>query len=130
MSNGQGRFQDSIQEKMTGILKAFMSRDDRIQASAIVTVDGFIIAYVLKTEIEAESFAAMPSALLSLSKNASRNLMKGNLEQVYLKGDKGYLLMIHSGEELCLTVLATNEAKLGMVFLEMRRAINNIIDAL
>ena len=130
MSNGQRAMQGSIQEKMTGILKAFMSRDDRIQASAIVTVDGFIIAYVLKTEIEAESFAAMPSAMLSLSKKASRSLMKGNLEQVYLKGDKGYLLMIHSGEELCLTALATNEAKLGMVFLEMRRTINDIIDAL
>jgi predicted regulator of Ras-like GTPase activity (Roadblock/LC7/MglB family) len=122
--------QDSIQEKMTEILKAFMSRDERLQASAIVTVDGFIIAYELKTEIEAESLAAMPSAVLSLSKKASRTLMKGNLEQVYLKGNKGYLLMIHSGEELCLTTLATNEAKLGMVFLEMRRAIKDIIDVL
>ena len=130
MSDRQIRIQDSIQEKMTAILKEFMSRDDRVQASAIVTVDGFIIAHVLKTEIEAESFAAMPSAMLSLSKKVSRNLMKGNLEQVYLKGDDGYLLMIHSGEDLCLTALATNEAKLGMVFLEMRRAINDIIDVL
>lgn len=130
MSNGQRAMQDSIQEKMTEILKAFMSRDDRVQASAIVTVDGFIIAYELKTEIEAESLAAMPSAVLSLSKKASRTLMKGNLEQVYLKGNKGYLLMIHSGEELCLTTLATNEAKLGMVFLEMRRTIKDIIDVL
>ena len=130
MSDRQRDMQSSIQEKMTEILKAFMSRDERIQASAIVTVDGFIIAYELKTEIQAESFAAMPSAMLSLSKKASRNLMRGNLEQVYLKGDKGYLLMIHSGQELCLTTLATNEAKLGMVFLEMRRTINDIMDAL
>ncbi len=126
----QRRWKGSTQERLTVILQEFMSRDDRVQATALVTVDGFVMAYVLQTEVDVDSLAAMPSALLSRSKKAARDLMKGDLEEVYLKGDEGYLLMIHSGEELFLTALATNEAKLGMVFLEMRRTVKDIIDVL
>jgi predicted regulator of Ras-like GTPase activity (Roadblock/LC7/MglB family) len=49
------------------------------------------------------------------------------LEQVYIKGDKGSIVLTAIGDEAVLTAMARQEAKLGMVFLEMRRAAEDLI---
>ena len=49
-------------------------------------------------------------------------LGRGTLEQVYIKGEKGYVVLMSVGEEAVLTALAREQAKLGLIFLDMRRA--------
>ena len=44
------------------------------------------------------------------------------LDEVYVKGEKGYVNLRAVGEEAVLTVLARQQAKLGLLFLDMRRA--------
>jgi hypothetical protein len=44
------------------------------------------------------------------------------LDQVYIKGENGYVILMSVGEEAVLTVLARARAKLGLLFLDMRRA--------
>jgi predicted regulator of Ras-like GTPase activity (Roadblock/LC7/MglB family) len=48
------------------------------------------------------------------------------LDEVYIHGDDGYVLLTSIGAEAVLTVLARQEAKLGLVFLEMRRAAQDL----
>jgi len=48
------------------------------------------------------------------------------LEQVYIKGDRGAIILTSIGEEAVLTALARQDAKLGMIFLEMRRAAEDL----
>jgi predicted regulator of Ras-like GTPase activity (Roadblock/LC7/MglB family) len=57
-------------------------------------------------------------------------LARGNLEQVLIKGNKGYVLMVGAGEVAVLTVLAKPTAKLGLVFLDVKRAAENVIKLL
>jgi uncharacterized protein len=45
---------------------------------------------------------------------------------VYIHGDKGYVLLTAVGTEAVLTVLARESAKLGLVFLEIRRAADDL----
>jgi hypothetical protein len=53
-------------------------------------------------------------------------LSRGEPEQVYVRGDDGYVLLMSIGQEAVLTVLAGTGAKLGLVFLEMRRAVASL----
>jgi len=64
--------------------------------------------------------------MLSLGERISNELGRKGLEQVYIKGDKGAIVLTSIGEEAVLTALARQDAKLGMIFLEMRRAAEDL----
>jgi len=98
-----------------------------IQASAIVSVDGLIIASALPSGAGEDRVAAMSAAMLSLGERIAQELGRGELEQVYVKGDRGYVILMSIGEEAVLTVLAHERAKLGLVFLEMGRAVERLV---
>ena len=65
--------------------------------------------------------SAMSAAMLSLGERISSELGRGELKQVYVKGENGYVILNAIGEEAVLTVLARKEAKLGIIFLELGR---------
>ena len=56
----------------------------------------------------------------------ARELARGGLDQVLIKGEKGYVLMVQAGADAVLTVMAKPNAKLGLVFLDVRRAADAI----
>ena len=64
----------------------------------------------------------MSAAMLSLGERIAEELGRGTLDQVYIRGGNGYVLLLDVGEEAVLTVLARKDAKLGMLFLDMKRA--------
>jgi predicted regulator of Ras-like GTPase activity (Roadblock/LC7/MglB family) len=72
----------------------------------------------------------MSAAMLSLGDRTAQELARGTLEQVLIKGDKGYVLMTYAGDEAVLTVLAKSNAKLGLIFLDVKRAAENIAELL
>ena len=94
-----------------------------VEASAIVSADGLVIASSLQEGMEEDLIAAMSAAMLSLGDRIASELQRGVLDQVYVKGEHGYILLTAIGEEAVLTILAGPTARLGMVFLEMRRAV-------
>lgn len=97
-----------------------------MEASAIVSVDGLIIASSLPGGVEEDRVSAMSAAMLSLGERIATELGRGFLDEVYIHGDEGYVLLMASGHEAVLTVLARGEAKLGLVLLEMRRAVGDL----
>ena len=93
-----------------------------IEASAVVSVDGLIIASDLPADVEEDRVSAMSAAMLSLGERIASELGRGTLDQVYIRGGEGYVILMSIGEEAVLTALARQGAKLGLVFLDMRRA--------
>jgi len=93
-----------------------------IEAAAIVSVDGLPIASSLPQGIEEDRVSAMSAAMLSLGERIASELGRGLLDEVYVKGEKGYVILRAIGEDAVLTVLARQQAKLGLLFLDMRRA--------
>jgi predicted regulator of Ras-like GTPase activity (Roadblock/LC7/MglB family) len=91
-----------------------------------VSVEGLPIVSALPTDVDEAKVAAMTAAMLTLGEKAAIELGKGNLEQVNIKGIEGWLLVIQAGMNACLTVSTTASAKLGMVFLEMKRAAEKV----
>ena len=114
-------------EQMVERLKSMQAAAPDIEASAIVSVDGLIIASALQQGVEEDRVSAMSAAMLSLGERISSELGRAGLEQVYIKGDKGSIVLTSVGTEAVLTALAWQEAKLGMIFLEMRRAAEDIV---
>ena len=101
-----------------------------IEASGVISTDGLMMAAVLPQGMDEDRVGAMSAAMLSLGSRTSEELARGELEQVLVKGDKGYVLMTHAGEEAVLTVLAKPRAKLGLIFLDVKRAASSIADLL
>jgi uncharacterized protein len=98
-----------------------------IEASAVVSVDGLIIASALPSGSEEDRVSAMSAAMLSLGERIASELGRGSLEQVYVKGEHGYVVLVSIGEEAVLTAMAREQAKLGLMFLEMRRTADELV---
>ena len=113
-------------ELMVDRLRDMQAASPDIEASAVVSVDGLIIASALPGDTEEDRVSAMSAAMLSLGERISGELGRGSLEQVYIRGGDGYVILTAVGEEAVLTALAREEAKLGLVFLEMRRAAEDL----
>ncbi len=111
---------------MTERLRQMQVASPEIEASAVVSVDGLIMASALPAEVEEDRVSAMSAAMLSLGERIANELSRGVLEQVYIRGDHGYVMIAAVGEEAVLTALARESAKLGLVFLEMRRAAEDL----
>jgi uncharacterized protein len=103
-----------------------LSRTDGVEASAVVSVDGLIMASALPSGVEEDRVSAMSAAMLSLGERIASELGRGSLDQVYIRGGKGYVILMAVGEEAVLTALAREDAKLGLIFLDMRRAADEL----
>lgn len=113
-------------EEMVKRLREMQSATPEIEASAIVSVDGLTIASALPSDVEEDRVSAMSAAMLSLGERIASELSRGALDQVYIHGDDGYVILSAIGTEAVLTALAKEKAKLGLVFLEMRRAAEDL----
>jgi predicted regulator of Ras-like GTPase activity (Roadblock/LC7/MglB family) len=118
-------------EEMVKRLREMQAATPEIEASAVVSVDGLTIASALPGNVEEDRVSAMSAAMLSLGERIATELNRGLLDQVYIHGNDGYVILSAIGEEAVLTALAREKAKLGLVFLEMRRAaedLNQLMD--
>jgi predicted regulator of Ras-like GTPase activity (Roadblock/LC7/MglB family) len=114
-------------QKMVDRLRDMQASSPDIEGSAIVSVDGLSIASALHQEIEEDRVSAMSAAMLSLGERIASELGRGILEQVYIRGENGYVLLTAVGEEAVLTVMARKEAKLGLILLDMKRAVEDLV---
>ena len=113
-------------EMINSILSDLNGSSTDIEASAVLSTDGLMIASMLQAGMDEDRVGAMSAALLSLGDRTASELNRGTLEQVLIKGDNGYILMTHAGNDAVLTVLAKKNARLGLIFLDVRRAADSI----
>jgi predicted regulator of Ras-like GTPase activity (Roadblock/LC7/MglB family) len=108
-------------------MQALQQSSPDILATAVVSIDGLIIASNLLPEMSEDRVSAMSAAMLSLGEQISKEMGRGSLEQVHIKGDNGYVVLISVGEKAVLTALVNMQAKLGMIFLDMRRTADDLV---
>ena len=113
-------------ELMVDRLRDLQGTTPDVEASAVVSVDGLIIASALPAGIEEDRVSAMSAAMLSLGERIASELGRGLLDQVYVKGANGYVILMAVGEEAVLTTLVRQKAKLGLIFLDMRRSADDL----
>ncbi len=114
------------EEMIQSVLSDLNSSSGDIEASAVISTDGLVISSMLPATMDEDLVGAMNAAMLALGDRSARELARGELEQVMVKGDKGYILMTHAGTDAVLSVIAKASAKLGLIFLDTKRAAENI----
>jgi len=113
-------------ETLVARLRALQASSGEVEASAIVSMDGLSIASSLPMGMEEDRVSAMSAAMLSLGERISFELGRGTLQQVFVKGVNGYVILNAVGKEAVLTVLARKEARLGLILLEVAHATNDL----
>jgi predicted regulator of Ras-like GTPase activity (Roadblock/LC7/MglB family) len=113
-------------ELMVDRLRDLQASSPDVEASAVVSVDGLTMASALPSDVEEDRVSAMSAAMLSLGERIASELGRGILDQVYIRGENGFVILMAIGSEAVLTVLAREQAKLGLLFLDMRRAADDL----
>ncbi len=113
-------------EQLIECLRDLQATSPDVEAAAIVSVDGLSMASSMPSNIEEDRVSAMSAAMLSLGERIAGELGRGALDQVYVKGKRGYVILMAIGEEAVLTVMAREQAKLGLIFLDMARTVKEL----
>ena len=104
-------FKSSLED----LLKEIMDDIDGVKAAQLTADTGQPLASVLPSSADDMRLGAMTAALCSLSERAIGEMGLGEFEQSYIQAKKGYLLVLHAGEDQVLTVSTNKEVKLGPI---------------
>jgi len=113
-------------DMLDSILSDLNGTSADIEASGVISTDGLMMAAQLPASMDEDRVGAMSAAMLSLGDRTAQELARGELEQVLVKGEKGYVLMTYAGKDAVVTVVAKSNAKLGLIFLDVKRAAESI----
>ncbi|MFO0590785.1 MAG: roadblock/LC7 domain-containing protein [Polyangiaceae bacterium] len=114
-------------EKVTEILRSIRTSSPEVIGAVVVSRDGFIVASVIPNEIDEDLIGGMASTLLGVGERIATDLMRAEMEQIFVKSPKGYIVVNAAGPESALVLLVTRDAKLGMVFIELKRIVAELV---
>jgi len=97
------------------LLKYIMDNVEGVKAAQLTADTGQPLASILPSSADDMRLAAMTAALCSLSERAIGEMDLGEFEQSFIKGSKGYLLILHAGEDRVLSVSTTKDIKLAPI---------------
>lgn len=102
-----------------------------VEAAAVLSPQG--LAHVASVrpglDVDVDRLGAMSAAVLALADRTAQALLRGELEQVMIKGSAGYVLMTPAGADAVLTVLCAPDAPLGIVFHDVRFTARSLVEA-
>ena len=113
-------------DELNQILRNLQAQTPEVEASALISDDGLIIASALPQHVEELRVAGIASVLLSLGQRATNELGRGEPDEIIIRGAQGYVIMVAATPGTLLLLLAGRDAKLGLVFLDVGRAVQQI----
>lgn len=108
-------------QSVISILRELNASSEDIEASALISMDGLLLASLLPAEFEQDRVAAMSAAMLALGSQATMELNRGALDQILIQGQRGHVLLTRASAKAVLVVITRPEARLGTTFLDVRR---------
>jgi len=112
----------SSETRIKDILDDIVRSSPYIKAVAMARISGVTIVSVMPTYVSPEHVSAMSAVMVLLGERIARAMRSGELNQVYIKGDEGHIVLTSVGHEAVLMITAEEQAPLGLLFIEMARA--------
>ena len=113
---------DTKAEQLAGALSEFLRCSPEVEAAAVVSFDGLVMAAALPDGMDEDRLGAMSAALLSLGEQAASGLGRGLLQQLFVEGDEGFVFLMSCRDQAVLAAITDEQVKIGLVLYEMRRA--------
>jgi uncharacterized protein len=117
---------DTKAERLADALNDFLASSPDVEAAAVVSFDGLAMASALPEDMDEDRLGAMSAALLSLGEQAATGLGRGELSQVFVEGEHGFVFLMSARDQAVLATVTTKAAKIGFMLFEMRRAAEDI----
>ncbi len=121
---------DTRSGRLTAALDDFVRSSADVVGAAVVSFDGLVMASALPPDLQEDRVGAMSAALLSLGEQAAMGLGRGQLNQVFVEGEHGFVFLMSAKDQAVLAAVADRQAKIGFMLFEMRRAAERVGDAL
>ena len=119
------RRKSKVQE-LQDLLENLEATTPDIEASAVASVDGLMIASALPQDTEKDRAATMSAAMLLLGERTATEFARGELSEVYIIGENGYVVLMASGESVVLAALTRKDAEQRSVFLNMKKTAEEV----
>lgn len=98
-----------------------VSSGSDIEASAVVTMDGYLLASDMKPGTNVERFSSMCASLLALADQMLTEIAIGDMQQVMIMGTNGTSVLTHAGQNAVLAISTSPKAMQGRVLMESKR---------
>ena len=108
------------------ILKDLKKSVPEIEDILVTDKQALLIESYMTSKIEIDRAAAMAGVCIGTGENILKNLEKENFDWLLIKGTKGYSLIIEINSDLILTVITNEDVRLGLLFYEVRRAVERL----
>ena len=115
-----------LSNRLWTMLQASTSLD----ALALVSMDGLEIASALPPGVNGARMAAMALATFTLGEQIARELERKKLQEVYVRGKEGFVVLLPLNNKAVLIALSRQGARSGLVLLEMRRVASELLKPL
>ncbi|WEH17514.1 roadblock/LC7 domain-containing protein [Streptomyces sp. VNUA24] len=112
-------------------LHRLRARVPQLTGALAASVDGLVLAHDTPG-VEPEGLAALTAAALGVAVRMTDTAGRGELRELLLRGDDGYVATYAAGSSAVLTLLAQDRVNVGRLHLEGRRAggrIGELMDA-
>ncbi|NWF96286.1 MAG: roadblock/LC7 domain-containing protein [Candidatus Thorarchaeota archaeon] len=106
---------DDVPYMMRELLRDLAKRSP-ILGATIVSMEGLPLFSYLNTGSDEAAIAVLVSSAYSAGLQTVKELKQGHLKSVIIEGDAGTTLILAISESHLLTVIAPENAKLGLVF--------------
>ncbi len=116
----------TVKEMLEKVLDGLRSVGD-IEASAIVSRDGLLMASDMAPGINADTFAAMSATMLGAAETAAAELGRGLPDRIIVESEETKLIAIGTGPKALLVVMTSPEAGLGLILIELAKAADKIM---
>jgi len=113
-------------KRLNHILRTLQNESPEVEACALISEDSLVIASALPQHMDEMRVAGICATLLNLGTRASVELQRGGVQQVLVRGDEGYVVMMTAARGTMLISLTSKNAKLGLVFLDMHTTIEEL----
>jgi predicted regulator of Ras-like GTPase activity (Roadblock/LC7/MglB family) len=113
-------------DRISEALRALRQGTPEIIGATLVSADGFIVASVLPSGLDEDLIGGMAASLLGVGERIATDLLGSEMEQIYVRAPKGFIIVNACGAEAMLVLLVTREAKLGLIFLELKRTVSEL----
>ena len=120
----------TISTQLDIILNDFERNVPHVQATAVVSTDGLVIASRLPSNVEEDRIGAMGAAILSISTRSGGELERGEMVRVLIEGTEGYILIRSVGDYAILVALIEKDVRLGLLFYEANKCIQLLSEIL
>ena len=110
-------------DELNRILRKLQIDSPGIETSALISEDGLMIARADNMNIEETRVAGMAATLLNLGTRAAMELSRGAVQEVIVRGENGYAVVLSAGRGTLLLAVTNESSKLGLIFFDMREAI-------